>query len=74
MNTQLPRWGHSATTVILSDGTEEVLLFGGSSADYQYNWSEFGSKTLLRLVEATTIFFGMIIKYGTLAGVSINFI
>ena len=23
--------------------------------DYQYGWSEFGSKTILRLVEATTI-------------------
>jgi hypothetical protein len=48
--------------VVLPDGTEEVLLFGGASADYQYSWSEFGSKTLLRLVEATTIFFGMMIK------------
>ena len=60
MNTLLPRWGHSATTVVLPDGTEEVILFGGSSADYQYSWNEFGSKNLLRLVEATIIFFGKV--------------
>ena len=59
MKTLLPRWGHSATTVVLSDGTEEILLFGGASADYQYNWSEFGSKNLPRLIEPRVIFFGM---------------
>ena len=59
MHTQLPRWGHSATTVVLPDGTEEVILFGGSSANYRYSWNELGSENFLRLVEATTIFFGM---------------
>ena len=58
VNTQSPRWGHSATTITLPDGTEEVILFGGCSDHYHYGWEKLVSKSILRLVQLTTIFFG----------------
>ena len=54
------RWGHSAASVILPSDThtEVVVIFGGTSADYEYGWKRLRANDFPRLAETTTIKFG----------------
>ena len=67
VNTQSPRWGHSATAITLPNGNEEVILFGGCSDHYYYGWEKLLSKSILHLIQLTTIFFGTSLLSGCLS-------
>ena len=57
---QTRRWGHTAASVILPSKThvEAVIIFGGTSADYEYGWKRLRADDFPRLVETTIIKFG----------------
>ena len=59
---QTRRWGHSAVSVLLPSESkghiEAVVIFGGTSADYEYGWKRLRAGDFPRLAETTIIKFG----------------
>ena len=56
------RWGHTATSVTLPSKmhVEAVVIFGGTSAGYEYGWKRLRADNFPRLAETAIIKFGKI--------------
>ena len=59
------RWGHSAASVALPSKPhiEAVVIFGGTSADYEYGWKRLQADNFPRLAETIFIKFGKLDAY-----------